>query len=365
MKKLLIATTALTLLATPAHAQLLGGGGGLTGGLGSTLDLNSTISRTTDTLRSATRGAVTGDAATEGSQSVDRRSGRVEARRSANVNGAASVAQLADTPISAISGSANGSGNASGNGDAQAQLIGTDALGSAASNAVGRARDTAGNARNLVSPMINQASNAVPALPGSMPMASASASGEGSGEAQGSASLVSNPIPNTPIAPFAASASGNGNASGNGSASAQLIGTDAVSSLVTTAEGQAAGAAQLAGSAAGRLPSAPALPTATFTGEGSGEGQAVASFMSTPLAVAGSAAGAAQGMTAISPGMAVVSPEGLPMGEVKQIVADNRGEVQHVLVSNGNAQQLIPASDLAASGNALIAAQGMTTTSAQ
>lgn len=360
MKKLLIAATALTLFTTPAHAQLLGSGS-LTGGLGSALDLNSTISRTTDTLRSTTRGAASGDAATEGSQSVDRRSGRVEARRSANVNGAASVAQLAETPIGAIAGSAGGTSNAAGNGEAQAQLIGTDALGSAAGNAVGRARDTAGNARTLVSPMVDQARNAVPAQPGSVPMLGASANGEGSGEGQGSASLVTNPIPNALIAPFAASTTGNGNASGNGAASAQLIGADTVSSLVTTAEGQAAGAAQLASSVPGRLPTAPALPTASVTGEGSGDGETTASFMSTPFAVAGSAAGAAQGMTAISPGMAVVSPEGVPMGQVKQIVANNRGEVERVLVSDGDTQHFIPVGDLSASGNALVAAQGMAT----
>lgn len=265
MKKLLIAATALTLVTTPAHAQLLGGGGGLTGGLGSTLDLNSTISRTTDTLRNTTRGAVSGDAATEGSQSVDRRSGRVEARRSANVNGAASVAQLADTPIGALAGSASGTGNASGNGAAQAQLIGTDALRSTAGNAVGRVRDSAGTARNLVTPVVDRARNAAPALPGSLPMTGASANGEGSATGAGSASLVS-----------------------------------------------------------------------------------------TPLAVAGSAAGAAQGAFAVAPGMPVLTPEGLPIGEVREIVANSRGQIEQVVVEGEDSLMAIPAGDLSANAGALV-----------
>lgn len=275
MKKLLIAASALTFVTTPAHAQLLGGGG-LTGGLGSTLDLGGTISRTTDTLRSTTRGAASGDVTTEGSQSVDRRSGRVEARRSANANGAVSVAQLADTPISAISGSASGAGNASGNGEAQTQLIGTDALRSIAGSTAGQVRGTLGAAGNLATPMIDQARSAAPALPGSMPTGGVLANGEGSAAGEGSASLVS-----------------------------------------------------------------------------------------APLAVAGSAAGAAQGAFAIAPGMPVVSPAGQPLGEVRQIVANSRGQVEQIVVEGEDSLMTIPAGDLSANAGALVFSEASAETNSE
>ena len=56
--------------------------------------------------------------------------------------------------------------------------------------------------------------------------------------------------------------------------------------------------------------------------------------------------------------MSVVTPEGLPVGQVQQIVADSRGYVQHVLVSSGDATELIPAGNLTASGNALVIGEG-------
>ncbi|WP_428028052.1 hypothetical protein [Altererythrobacter sp.] len=273
MKKLLIATTALTLAAMPAQAQLLGGGGGLTGGLaggiGSGLDLGSTISRTTDTVNSTTRGAVRGNAATDGSQSVDRRSGRVEARRSADVAGAANVAQLVNTPIAPMSANANGSGNASGSGEAQAQLIGTDAVQSLTGSATGQASATVNSAQSVATQAVAQTHGAVASIPTGLPATSGSANGEGSAEGQGSAGLTSS-----------------------------------------------------------------------------------------PLAVAGSAAGAAQGAAAIAPGMPVVSPEGMPIGEVRQIVANSRGEVEEVVVSNGDAMHTIPAADLTANGGALVTGEG-------
>ena len=78
MKNFLIAASILSLAAVPAQAQLLGGGG-ITGGLGSSLDLSGTISRTTETVRGTTEGSLRGSAHTRGEQSVDRRSGRVMA----------------------------------------------------------------------------------------------------------------------------------------------------------------------------------------------------------------------------------------------------------------------------------------------
>lgn len=77
--------------------------------------------------------------------------------------------------------------------------------------------------------------------------------------------------------------------------------------------------------------------------------------MSMPLTVAGTAAGMASGAANVSPGMPVVTPQGAPIGKVRQIVANLRGEVEQVIVSKGGTLYSIPAGNLAASGNALIA----------
>ena len=106
------------------------------------------------------------------------------------------------------------------------------------------------------------------------------------------------------------------------------------------------------------MPAAPGTVGGSASGEGSTAGEGSASLISAPLAVAGSAAGAASGATSIAPGMPVVSPEGLPVGNVREIVANSRGEVEQVLVSNGDVEQMIPAADLGASGSALFMGQG-------
>lgn len=284
MKNFMFTTAALALMAAPAHAQLLGNGS-LTGGLGSALDVNSTISQATDTLRTTTRGAIRGSAATDGDQRVDSRSGRVEARRSADVDGSASVAQIADTAIAPVTGStsarASARGNASGNGEAQAQLIGTDAAGSLVGNAVGEARSAVGTVR---------------------------------GTAEGAAQR----------------------------------GRAVAGSAVGTARGQAS---QLAGSTG-------AMASGSASGEASANGNGSAGLAGAPLAAAGSIAAAGNGATGIEPGMPVVTPQGLPIGEVREIIADSRGRVEQVTVSDGEATQVIPAGQLSASGGALVFGEG-------
>lgn len=276
MKRFMTATAALALISVPAQAQLLGSGP-LTGGLGSVLDINSTISRPTDTLRTVTRGTVEGSAATDGSHSVDRNSGRVEARRNADITGGATIDQLVATPIAPVGApagaSASGNGSASGSGNAQAQLIGTDAVGSIAGAAVGRAHGTIGTAQAASASLVGQVHGAAGTLPGS-------------------------------------------------------------------------------------APAVPGMVGGSASGDGSAEGEGSASLMSAPLAVAGSVAGAANGATSISPGMPVVTPAGLPVGEVREIVANSRGEVEQVLVSNGDFEQMVPAANLGAGGSALVMGQG-------
>ena len=103
------------------------------------------------------------------------------------------------------------------------------------------------------------------------------------------------------------------------------------------------------------MPSAGAMPGSA---SGSAGGNGSAGLMAMPLAVAGSAAGAGEGMAMIMPGMPVMAPNGAQLGRVREIVANSRGEVQQVVVSNGNALRTIPAGNLAASGNALVEGSG-------
>lgn len=284
MKKLILTATAIALIPVSANAQLLGGGGGLGGlggGIGGSLSgtinstIGSSIDRTTRSVRSTVDNTVRADGSTEGSQSVDARNGTVSADRSANGSLTGSTASLADLPVPALGGMANGSasGEASGQGSANADLLGTNDVTSAVAPITGQAREVAGQARNT---------------------------------ARGAAN-------------------------------------------------QATGTAQ---SALANLPSAPTpgLPSlGSVSGSGSAEGNGAASLTSTPLAVAGSLASAANAVGTVSPGMPVMTPEGASLGKVEQIVANGRGEVEQLIVTQGDVTRTLPAGMFTATGNALIA----------
>lgn len=273
MKKFALAATAILLVSTPAHAQLLGGGGGLGGSLGGSLGgvvtgpVGSSIDSTTRRVRSSVDNTVGGSVATDGDQSVDARGGSVSANRSANGSLTGSTASLADLAIPAVGGTtgASASGQASGQGNANAQLIGTDAVAGTAAPLTGRARSLAGGAASH---------------------AGSTASG----------ALASAPTPGLP-------------AFGNAGAS----------------------------------------------GEGSAQGNGSASLLGAPLAVAGSAASAGQGAATVAPGMPVMTPQGASLGTFEQIFANGRGEVQQVVVSQGNVTRTLPAQMFSATGSALIA----------
>lgn len=202
MKKLLLTASLLALIPSAASAQLLGGGG-LGGGLGGTIggtlggDIGSTVDRTT----SSVRGTIDNTVSTEGDQSVDAKSGKVETRRSAKGSASASTASLADLPIpSMFSGSASGTGSADGN--ASAQLIGTDTVTGIIAPVAGRAQTVAGNATGRATSTAQGALSRVPS-PGLPAIGGASAGGEGAGSATGS-------LMATPLA-VAGSAAGQGN----------------------------------------------------------------------------------------------------------------------------------------------------------
>ena len=179
MKTVLIATTTIALLAAPASAQLLNRGS-VTGTLGSSLDVTSTVDRGAQSVRSTTRSAAEGSARTSGEQSVDRRSGRVKARRDAKASGDASLANMTELPMGAVDASGSGQGRASGEGSADTRLIGTDDVRAIRSRAAGTAR---GTAQTLVEPARAQAGTVPGSATGALRgMAS------GSGRARGSAS---------------------------------------------------------------------------------------------------------------------------------------------------------------------------------
>ncbi len=210
---------ALALAASPASAQLLGGGGGLGGNLGGSIgglggsgmgSLGSTVDGSMRRLPSSneTLGSVRGSSRTE--RSVDTRRGHARVSNDSAIDGTVSdTARIGDRTIG---GSGSTSGRASGSADAQ--LIGTDAVRGAAGDAVGRTRDTAstlrdragaiaGRTRDTAGNTVSRARNALPATP--------DVAGAASGAANGAASLGNGTLA------LAGSAAANGSGSGSGS----------------------------------------------------------------------------------------------------------------------------------------------------
>lgn len=152
-------------------------------------------------------------------------------------------------------------------------------------------------------------------------------------------------------------ASGQGAASGQGSASAQLIGTDAVT-------GSVAPIAQRTRARAGEAVSS--VREAAVAGDtmaaASGAGATNGSLFASPLAVAGSAAADAQGAAPVRRGMPVMLADGSSLGRVKQIIANGRGEVDQVVVKQGNVTRALPAGMFSASGDALLLTHASGTT---
>lgn len=176
MKILLAGTTALLLTAMPAHAQILGGGGGLGGMIGGAIGGGGSIGSVgmpSETIRGATRGTIDGAARSSGSQSVDRRTGKARAERNAQANGSGDLSQTVSGPMRSVTGNASGNAEASGSGSMDAQLIGTDAVGGLAGQATGTARGAAQAVSQRGQAVANSAGNA---------------SGNAAGNAQGAGS---------------------------------------------------------------------------------------------------------------------------------------------------------------------------------
>lgn len=258
---------------------------------------------------------------------------------------------------------------------ANAQLLGGGGLGGGLGGSLGGTLDTTtgstidrtsrtvrGTAESTVNGTAStNGSQSVDARRGTV-AADRSASGSLTGSTASLADLVVPPMGGM------ANATGNGSASGQGSANAQLIGTDSVTGAVMPAaqgaQGLAVNAASTAsGTANGMvsntpMPGMPSLPTTgavNGNGSGSADGNGNAAFANPLLAAAGSAAAAGQGAATVAPGTPVMTPEGASLGEVRQIVANGRGEVEQVVVTQGNVTRTLPAGMFSASGNALVA----------
>ncbi|MGN8001060.1 hypothetical protein [Sphingomonas sp. 22176] len=272
MFKILGASALLAIaVASPASAQILGGRGGLGGSMGGTLGglggsmggpgmLGSTIDRSSRDLpfggdaTSSLRGSTRTD------RSVDTRKGHVKASNDSSLDSA--VTNSARVGNRAIGSTA--SGNASGGGSADAQLIGTDAVRSAAGTALDGTRSTASAVRDRATTGANSlrdtTSNAVGRARGAVPnpgTAAANAAGAANG----------------------ALASGAGTLALTGSTAASAAGAFPVSTgmPVTDAKGRLVGTVQSVRTAANgtvqqvlvRVKNKTAtLPATNFTGSG-------------------------------------------------------------------------------------------------
>jgi hypothetical protein len=179
MRKILIMTTALMLTTAPAHAQLLGGGlsgglgGSLGGTIGGTLGGTGSVGSTVDSVRSSTSGTLRGAGSTNGSQTVNRKSGQAHADRNVGAAGGGDLSQAVGTPTRMIGGDASGNASANGSGSLDAQLIGTDAVRGTAQSARGTAGGTGSSALTNLGGLTSS-------LTGTL-SASGSASGSGGG----------------------------------------------------------------------------------------------------------------------------------------------------------------------------------------
>mgnify|MGYP002785855178 CR=1 FL=1 len=258
---------------------------------------------------------------------------------------------------------------------AQAQLLGGGGLGGGLSGGLGGTlggtiERTTTTLRSTVDSTVSgrgsiRGSQSVDARKGTV-QAERSAEGSITGSTASLADLVVPPMGGM------TQASGSGSASGQGSANAQLIGTDAMTGALAPVAGTAKSfTANTAGSAMGTvrgtaqnapmsgMPAMPALGGVSGEGSGSGSagGEGSASLMPSALAVAGSAAAAGQGMTRVAPGMPVMTPDGASLGKVREVIANERGEIQQVVVKQGKVTRALPAGMFSASGNALIAGE--------
>lgn len=196
---------------------------------------------------------------------------------------------------------------------------------------------------------------------------SGKANAKASGSAQGNGSLTQGLT--TPLSSASASGNGSGNASGSGSADAQLIGTDALRATAKQARDQghnAVGGArdgltQSAGKARDKAGSAfntLGNQSSSAAGNAQGSGEGAFAGLGNGLALAGSAAGDLNGTFDVKPGMKLFDANGEKIGKIKQVVADQRGNVEALVVKVDGETATLPAANFTGSGSILTSAMG-------
>lgn len=200
----------------------------------------------------------------------------------------------------------------------------------------------------------------------------ASASGSANGSATGNLTQSLD----TPLNSLAASGTGSGSAGGSAGVDAQLLGTDALrgtlrqtrdtaGNLVTTFQNRAGNfvtaTRDRAGNLlvttrdrAGNLLSSTSSAAGSAQGSASGSGNGTFSGLSHNLALDGSAAADGAGSFDIKPGTSLYDLNGAKLGKVREVYADASGRVKGLLVKSGDTTALLPASDFAAKGDALV-----------
>lgn len=188
MNRIVIAGSVLALMAAPAHAQLLGGGGSLGGSLGGVLNgpvgaslpTAPTVSLPTGTAR----GAANASGKAQGSARADRRSGSVQADGSGSGNIDSGIGGVLGSSLGGASGGGSAAASGSGSGSASAQLIGTDTVRAVAGSVYGQGRAMGHTA-------VQQGQSSAGGLLGTAGSLTGSLHGSAVGSASGASSLTS------------------------------------------------------------------------------------------------------------------------------------------------------------------------------
>ena len=385
MKTFLLTTAAaLIAVANPANAQILGGGGILSGPPPMPVlpSMPVPMSIPVGPISSVTNGSVTGAATAAATKSVDTRSGKASATGSANGSATGSLTQSLDTPLNSLAASGTGSGSAAGSARADAQLFGSDAI----RGTLRQTRDSAGNlvttfrdrAGNFVTATRDRAGNLVVATrdrAGNLLSTTSSAAGSAQGSASGSANGTFNGLSHNLALDGSAAADAAGSLDVKPGTSlfdmsGEKIGK--VREVFADARGQVKGLLVKSGDTTALLPASDfaakgdALVTVLSeaqliaAGEGqssgstSGSANGIFSGLSHSLALSGSAAADLNGTFDVKPGTQLYDMAGEKIGKVKSVMADASGRVEALVVKVKDTTATLPAADFAANGDVLV-----------
>lgn len=373
--KAIFLTTAATLIAiaSPANAQLLGGGGGMLGGAPipalPTLPSPSVVPAAP--ISTATTGSATAAGNATTSKTVDTRSGKANASGSASGSADLGLTKAVNAPLSSATANATGSGSAAGSANADAQLIGTDAV----RGLVGQTRDAAGNtittyrdrAGTIITTTRDRAGNLLATSGPLAGSAQGGAAGSGSGSLNGlsqnlalAGSAAANGVGTFDVKPGTNLFDMQGEkigkvqevfADADGRVKGLLVKTEEGTALLPVQNFAADGEdlvtslspSQIAASGAGQA-----------NGSADGTATGIFSGLSQNLALASSAAGNATGSFDVKKGTQLFDMNGQKIGKVKEVVADANGRVRALVVKVKDSTATLPVSNFAANGDMLV-----------